>query len=405
MPLSDNIFVGRQPIFNRNSEVEAYELLYRPGKKALDSSGMVDGNQATAKVLVNTLLEFGLERVASGKLLFLNCTYDFLTGDFLELLPPDKVVLEVLEDIQPDDKVMEALHKWKTMGFTLALDDFIYAPHLQPLVDIADLIKVDITVLPHDLATEHKRLQGFKGRLLAEKIETQEEHDEAMALGFDLFQGYFYNKPETLGQKGMDANRAQAMQMVRQAMQAEDVSELEEVISRDVSITYKLLKYINSPGFGIGSEIKSIKHALTLLGLRSVRSWTSIVAMSSAASDKPSELVTQSLVRGRFLETLAQAEGHPELKNDYFVVGMFSLLEPMLDMSMADAIADLSLPELVRQGLMDRNSTLGERIQLVDAMEQGEWERIESLIERSGAMNLPSMYTQAIFWADELDLG
>ncbi|MDQ6951074.1 MAG: HDOD domain-containing protein [Mariprofundales bacterium] len=404
MALSRNVFIGRQPIFNRNNEVEAYELLYRPAQQAIDSSGMIDGNEATAKVLVNTLMEFGLARVAGNKKLFVNCTYEFITGDFLELLPPETIVLEVLEDIQPDEKVLESLRRWKAMGFTIALDDFIYAPHLQPLMDLADLIKVDITVLPHSMAEERERLRAFKGRLLVEKVETLAEHTEAVALGFDLFQGYFYNKPETLGQKGMDANKAQTMLVVREAMQAESAAELEVTISRDVSIAYKLLKYINSPGFGLRSEVKSIKHALTMLGLRNVRSWTSIVAMSSVASDKPDELIKQSLVRGRFLELLAEAEGHPELKNDYFVLGMFSLLEAMLDMSMADAIADLSLPALVRQGLLDRHSPLGERIQLLDAMEQGVWERIEEMVERSGSMNLPSMYTQAIFWADELNI-
>ncbi|MDX8409340.1 MAG: HDOD domain-containing protein [Mariprofundales bacterium] len=405
MPQSSNVFIGRQPIFNRKNEVEAYELLYRPAQQAVDSSGMIDGNAATAKVLVNTLMEFGLARVAGDKKLFVNCTYEFITGDVLELLPPETVVLEVLEDIQPDEKVLASLKRWKEMGFTIALDDFVYAPHLQPLMDLADLIKVDITVLPDGMAAERERLRHFKGRLLVEKVETLEEHIEAMELGFDLFQGYFYNKPETLGQKGMDANKTQAMLVVREAMQAESASDLEVTISRDVSIAYKLLKYINSPGFGLRSEIKSIKHALTMLGLRSVRSWTSIVAMSTAASDKPDELIKQSLIRGRFLEQLAEAEGHSELKNDYFVLGMFSLLEAMLDMSMADAIADLSLPELVRQGLMDSNSALGERIQLVSAMEQGDWERIESMIEKSGAINLPSMYTQAMFWADELNFG
>jgi len=338
---NNNLFIGRQPIFNRKGEVEAYELLYRPAKQATDSSGMVDGEQATATVLTNVLMYFGIEHVANGKLLFVNGTYDFITGNTPDLLPPDQVVLEVLEDIEPDDTVMAALHKWKERGFTIALHDFIYAPHLQPLVDLADLIKVDITVLPHSLKVERERLRGFSGRLLAEKIETVEEHTEAMDLGFDLFQGYYYAKPTTLTNRGMDANQGQALQVLRQAMEAENAAELDEVISRDVAIAYKLLKYINSPAFGMRSEIKSIRHALTMLGLKSVRTWASMVSLSAASSNKPDELIKQSLVRGRFLELLAEATGHAKDKNDKFILGMFSLLEAMLDMPIAEAVADL----------------------------------------------------------------
>ncbi|MDX8414348.1 MAG: HDOD domain-containing protein [Mariprofundales bacterium] len=400
----DNLFIGRQPIFNRDGVVEAYELLYRPAQKATDSSGMVDGEQATATVLANVLMHFGIDQVADGKLLFVNGTHDFITGNVPELLPPDKVVLEVLEDIQPDDMIMAALHRWKEMGFTIALDDFIYAPHLQPLVDLADLIKVDITVLPHPLAEERERLRGFSGRLLAEKIETIEEHQEAMDLGFDLFQGYYYAKPVTLSNKGMDANQAQALQMMRQAMEAESAEDLEEIISRDVAIAYKLLKYINSPAFGLRSEIKSIRHALTLLGLKSVRTWASIVSLSSASSNKPDELVKQSLVRGRFLEQLAEASGNSKEKSDYFILGMFSLLEAMLDQPMAKAIADLSLPDAVRRGLTDRDCALGKMVQLVDAMERGDWGRIEDLTNTLDSVNASSIYLQAMFWVDELGL-
>jgi len=398
----DNLFIGRQPIFNRDGVVEAYELLYRPGKQATDSSGMIDGEQATATVLANVLMHFGIDQVADGKLLFINGTHDFITGNIPELLPPDQVVLEVLEDIEPNDDIMAALHRWKEMGFTIALDDFIYAPHLQPLVDLADLIKVDITVLPHSLAQERERLRGFSGRLLAEKIETVEEHVEAMALGFDLFQGYYYAKPATLSNKGMDANQAQALQVMRQAMESDNAGDLEEIISRDVAIAYKLLKYINSPAFGLRSEIKSIRHALTMLGLKSVRTWASIVSLSSASSNKPDELVKQSLVRGRFLEQLAESSGHKEAKNDYFILGMFSLLEAMLDQPMAEAIADLSLPESVRQGLLHSDNRQGQLVQLVDAMEQGNWMRIETLTDALDLSGASSIYLQAMFWADEL---
>ncbi|MDQ6951076.1 MAG: HDOD domain-containing protein [Mariprofundales bacterium] len=405
MSLSDNIFIGRQPIFNRDNAVEAYELLYRPAKKALDASGMIDGEQATAKVLVNTLMEFGLERVAGNKLLFVNSTHAFLTGDEPELLPPDQVVLEVQGGIAVDSKVLTSLLHWKTLGFTIALDNFVYAPHLQSLVDLADIIKINISVLPNGMAQVRESLRDFSGRLLVEKVETQQEHDEALVLGFDLFQGYFYNKPEVLGKKGINANKAQAMQVVQQAMTAVSPGELEEVISHDMAITYKLLTYINSPAFGLRMEIKSIKHALTLLGLRSVRTWVSMVALSTAASDKPDELIKQSMVRGRFLEQLTEAEGKPDLKSDAFVLGMFSLLEAMLDQPMAAAIADLSLPDLVRQGLLNGDSPFGKKVRLIELIERADWDAVASVAAELPQVRMPALYIQAIFWADAINFG
>lgn len=401
------MFLGRQPIFSRDGGVAAYELLYRGNVTTDTSEGMFDGEQATANVLVNTLMHFGLEKVSGGKKLFINSTYAFLTGDMPSLLPPEDIVLEVLEDVVPDERLISACQAWKDKGFTIALDDFLYTPHLQPLVDMADLIKVDITILPEKggMADQLAQLKaaGFKGRLLAEKVETIAEQEEAMTLGFDLFQGYFFCKPEILKKKTVDSSQAQAMQVMQCILGAENISEIEEVLSRDMSLSYKLLKFINSVGLGIRFKVNSVGHALSLLGLRNIRTWLSIIVLDKAASGKSPELMKQAMLRGRFLELLAEQIGQSARKSDYFILGMFSLLDALLDMPMQKIVDDLCLPDMVESGLLDPDSESGKLPNLIKAIERGEFANLHQFLNAKDMQkaNLSSIYMEAISWSEE----
>ncbi|HKJ82836.1 MAG TPA: HDOD domain-containing protein [Mariprofundaceae bacterium] len=400
----NNVFLGRQPIFDRHGEVEAYELLFRSGASSGSSAGMFDGEQATATVLVNALMHFGLQRVSGGKPLFVNGTYDFLTGEHPSLLPPAQVVLEVLEDVEPDARVVDSCRKWKEMGFRIALDDFLYAPQLEPLVEIADLIKVDISLLPEGgLKEEVGKLKGYRGRLLAEKVETPAQHQEALEAGFHLFQGYFYCKPETMGSRAVSATQTQALQAMQQIMTAESVKDIEDVLSRDLSLSYELLKYINSVGFGLRVKVNSISHALNLLGMRNVRTWLSIVVLSkSMAGTKMPELMKQALLRGRFLELLAETGQDAGRKSDYFILGMFSLLDALLDMPMERIVEELFLPDFVSTGLIDKGSMSGGLLGLVAAVEQGEWEELPEWYGVSEERDYASLFMDAVSWADAL---
>jgi len=393
----NNVFLGRQPIFDRHGEVEAYELLFRSGASSGSSAGMFDGEHATATVLVNALMHFGLQRVSGGKQLFVNGTYDFLTGDHPSLLPPDQVVLEVLEDVEPDTRVVESCRKWKEMGFRIALDDFLYAPHLQPLVEIADLIKVDISLLPAGgLKEEVGKLKGYRGRLLAEKVETPEQHQEALDAGFHLFQGYFYCKPETMDNQSISVSQARALEILQRAMMVEAPQDMEEVLARDLALSYKLLKYINSVGFGLRVKVNSVSHALGMLGLRNIRTWLSIVVLSQASVDKPAELMKQALLRGRFLELLAESGQDAGRKSDYFVLGMFSLLDALLGLPMKRILQELCLPDLVEAGLADMNSSSAQLLALVELLERGD----PPPSELGGDGRYAGLFMDAISWAD-----
>ena len=391
------VFLGRQPIFDRHGDVEAYELLFRSSASSGSSSGMFDGEHATATVLVNALMHFGLQRVSGGKQLFVNGTYDFLTGEHPSLLPPDQVVLEVLEDVEPDARVVDSCRKWKEMGFRIALDDFLYAPHLQPLVDIADLIKVDISLLPAGgLKEEVGKLKGYRGRLLAEKVETPEQHQEALDAGFHLFQGHFYCKPETMGNQSISASQARALEILQRAMTVEAPQDMEEVLARDLALSYKLLKYINSVGFGLRVKVNSVSHALGMLGLCNIRTWLSVVVLSQTSADKPVELMKQALLRGRFLELLAESGQDAGRKSDYFVLGMFSLLDALLGLPMERILQELCLPDLVEEGLVDMNSSSAQLLALVKSLERGD----PPPSGLGGDGRYAGLFMDAIAWAD-----
>ncbi|HKJ84232.1 MAG TPA: HDOD domain-containing protein, partial [Mariprofundaceae bacterium] len=247
------------------------------------------------------------------------------------------------------------------------------------------------------------KLKGYRGRLLAEKVETPEQHQEALDAGFHLFQGYFYCKPETMGSKAVSASQTQAMQAMQQIMTTESVKDIEDVLARDLSLSYELLKYINSVGFSLRVKVKSISHALNLLGMHNVRTWLSIVVLSkSTAGTKMPELMKQALLRGRFLELLAESGQDAGRKSDYFVLGMFSLLDALLDTPMERIIEELFLPDFVSTGLTDSDSGPGRLLKLVQAVEQGEWGSLPELRGASEEQDYASMFMDAASWADTL---
>lgn len=385
--------------------VVGYELLFRSSAEATSASGMTSGEFATATVLVNTLMHFGLQRVSSGKPLYINASYGFLTSDLPMLLPPEHMALEILEDVRPDTKLLFACREWKEMGYTLVLDDFTYAPHLQPLVDMADIIKVDMgTLTPEDFAAEVEQLQGFPGLLLAEKVETAEGYRQARELGFHLFQGYFHCRPELLKKKAIPSSKAHALQVLQRAFSAQAIKDVGELLAKDMALSYQLLKYINSVGLGLRMKVESIGHALSLLGLRNIRVWLSIVVLAMADSDKPQALLTQALLRGRFLELLAERLGRSSRKSDYFILGMFSLLDAILDLPMREALTDIYLPKDIYHGLTDAGSSLGKMLGIAIALERGDWEQ---LTELTGARSLQgdelsALFVDAASWADDM---
>ncbi len=361
------VYVVRQPIFDDRNEVVAYELLFhRPsgGDAASD-------REMTSQVIANSIVNIGLGELTGNKPAYINFSRDLLMDNTALLLPPDRVGIEVLETVEIDDALLAELRQLKAKGYSIALDDFEYDESKRELVALADRIKVDVLNNP-DVASTVKILRQFPVALLAEKVETHEQYAQMAQLGFTLFQGYFFCKPQAVAGMRLPDSKLAVMRALKEVSTAESTDQLSGVIGHDVNLSYKLLRYINSAAFGFRIKIESIEQALNLLGLETTRRWLTVLSMAMLGEDKPLELVRQAMLRGRLMEDLARLRGLDRLP-DYFVLGMFSLLDALIDQPLETAVQEIALPEIVRQGLFDAKSGPARMLMLLRDIERADW--------------------------------
>jgi len=393
------VMLARQPIFDAHEQTYAYELLYR------GDIHNVSDEAKTAVVLSNTLNQFGMDTVTDGSPIFINLSKQFLLSEFPNLLPPERTVLEVLEDVPADEDVIAAMQYWKDKGFTLALDDFISvnSQHIN-LLPYADIVKIDILAYEGELETLVQELRQYPIKLLAEKVESYAQYKLCKKLGFDYYQGYFFSKPALMvDHHALDTNKAQLLQLLSRTLEAESPKDLESDITYDLALSYKLLCYINSAAVGLRKEINSIGHALNLMGLDNIRVWVSMLLMASLSKDKPDALLALSFTRGHFLEQLALLLQDDENANSYFILGMFSLLDALLDQSIEQAIESISLPELVRNGLLHEDSDPANRLNLIRSLEKTNWTKLAELLRTVGINDeqMSLLYSESVQWGDQ----
>lgn len=392
-----DVFVGRQPIYTRQLDVFAYELLFRSGES--NWADILDGDRATSQVILNTFMEIGLDTIVGQKPAFINLTRDFILQDYSQIFPAGRVVMEVLEDVLVDAELVEAVRRLSAQGYTIALDDFIYHERLQPLVEIADIIKVDVLALDHTALQEHVAiLRQYQVKLLAEKVETQDEFKYCRDLGFDYFQGYFFCRPEVIKGQRMPANRLVTLQLLAKLQDpAADFRDLEELISRDVSLSYKLLRIINSAFYSLPRKVDSLGRALFMLGTRSITTWVSLIILAGI-DDKPHELMVTAMMRAKMCELLAQALGQAG-KDTFFTVGLFSALDALLDSPMEEILQSLPLSDHITAALLSYEGLLGAALRCVLAYERGDWHEVHCpSLDRAV---ITDAYLQAIAWATE----
>ena len=393
-----DIFVGRQPIFDRKLRVYAYELLFRSGTANKATFGKLTPDGATSTTIVNSFLEFGLEKLVGNKLAFINLTEKFLFNEHALPIPPKQVVIEVLEDIPINFKLIQAIERLKAEGFTIALDDYIYNPAHKPLVSLVDIIKIDIKQLSRDDLIKHAiALKKFNAKLLAEKIETMDEFELCHKLGFEYFQGYFLSKPRVIQGKSLPTNKLAVMNLLA-VMQKDnaDISELEEAISFDVSITYRILKLMNSAFFNYPSKINSIRHAVLILGRQKLSSWASMFALSSM-SDRPGEMIHIAMTRAKMCELLAEKAGAKSLE-PFFTTGLFSALDIMMERELADLIKPLPLNEDIVCALLERKGIKGEALKCVMAYEVSDF--ANATFQNLTAYDIYVAQVEAVTWAN-----
>lgn len=399
-------FIARQPIFDKNQKVFAYELLFRSGtaKNYVDQS---DLDQISSKVIADSCLLLNVEDITAGKKAFVNVTRDVLLNEYFHMLPNGLTAIELLETIEPDDEVIAACRKLKAAGYTLALDDFVYSEKWQPLVELADIIKVDFL---STTAAEQKalvdRFAPLGVRFLAEKVETQEVFQDALKMGYHYFQGYFFCRPVILTNKDISGNKVQYCRILQEVHRAElDFRRLEQIVKLDLSLSYKLLRYINSAAMGRRSSISSIKQALDMLGEREIKRWISLIAMAGLGADKPEELVTHAVIRAKFCELLAPSFRLESRAEDLFLMGMFSLVDAILDRDLQSILVDMPIDDEIKSALLGEKCSLKEVYDYMLDYEKADWEKLVDESQDMGFVSpetiLPRLYLNAVNWAEK----
>jgi EAL and modified HD-GYP domain-containing signal transduction protein len=391
------IFIARQPIFDSKAEVFAYELLYRSGHTA--TAGVIDGNAASSQVILNAFVDMDIDEITDSRLAFVNLTTDFLYGKLPLPLPAGSLVIEVLEDIEVDDALVDALHGFAKQGYTIALDDYAFAGDRAELLECVDIVKLEYPAFDEaSLREAVARLKQFGVKLLAEKVETQADYELCRELGFDYFQGYFFSKPKIMSGQAIKPNRLPVLRALAILQDPDcDINELEQLISNDVSMSYKILRIINSALYNIPRTIDSVKQAITALGLKAIREWMVIITLTDV-DDKPRELVNLCLQRARMMQLLAEARSlNPDVS---FTTGLFSAIDALMDQKMEDVLRELPLADEVVAALLRQEGILGRQLLSVIQFERADWDAFDCSDEELDS--LQDSYQQAMQWSREL---
>jgi len=391
-------FVARQPILDRSQNVFGYELLFRNG---VEDYFNADPELAARSTLDSSLL-YGIGTICDKRRAFLNCTCEVLFKDLITLLPPHQTVAEILETVEPEDRVIAACKRLKAAGYLIALDDFAPNDPRIPLVEFADIIKVDIRATrPEERAGMMRRFSSPTCKMLAEKLETPHEYRQARDMGFVYFQGYFFCRPEVVIGREVPASRLHYIRLLEMVSRREmDMRELEGMLKKEASICYRLLRYLNSPLFGFVLEIKSIRHAIAILGEREMRRWIRLVVTVGAAEQRCSELVLMGLARARFCELLSD---RLQSNTDLFLMGLLSVMDAILEVSMDVLLEQLPVERETKTALLGQKSSLRPLYQLMLAQESGEWSQSSALAKQLQLSDeeVASAWWQALQWAQD----
>jgi c-di-GMP-related signal transduction protein len=399
-----NVFVARQPIFNKKNTVVAYELLFRNSKENLYNNE--DGDKATLELITNSFSTIGIENIISGKKAFINFTENLLKQGIASVLPPNLVTVEILENVKPSEDVILACKNLKQQGYTLALDDFVFSDNYKELIKLADIIKVDFTITKGiERKSIIERINSKKVIFLAEKVETVEEFEEAISYGYTYFQGYYFSKPVILSGTDVPQQKFYYLKILKEInSENSNVETLEKLILRDVSLSYKLLKLLNSTAFGFKNKVKNINHAIALLGEKEVIKWLYLFVVKSMGENKPSELVDLALIRAKFAECIVVKTRYSEKSMNAYLSGMLSTMDAILDKPMKEIINEVSLPEEVSQALTGKSCFLHSILNLILAYEKAEWDKVNSISRELNitVSEMPSIYCETLKWVRDL---
>lgn len=402
-PATLNRFLARQPILTDKRKLFAYEILSRYGPENYCRP------RPTSQIHVNAMDELflmGIRTMTEGMPAFLNCTREFVLSDFLTLMPRDLVVGEILETVPPDQEVLRACQRMKDQGYRLALDDYCDVPETRPLLNFADFVKIDVLLTSF---TEQKRVVDLchdRGLpVVAEKVETDEQFHRCLDLGYDFFQGYFFCRPQIVGRRSVPANKTIYLELL-QASNEEEFSlyKIGQLFKRDVSLSYRLLRYLNSAIFAFHTEIHSIPHALTLLGERAMRKWISLVSVAALGDSVADDLLRLPLLRAMFSELIGKKVGMIQESNELFLMGLLSVMDALLNVPMPDVLAEIPVDDDIKKALLGRESRYRPIFEVVLDYESGTWEQLVHSSRHIGLHEdlLPDLYFRSVQWVGDV---
>ncbi|MDF2177821.1 HDOD domain-containing protein [Aliiglaciecola sp. CAU 1673] len=398
---SSYAFVARQAIFDDKLRVHGYELLFRDGEKNCFPD--IPPDEATSKILANSHLNHGLDELTGGRKAYINFYEDTLLYRFPTFLDPTKVVIEVLETVPISDELLRACRHIRGLGYQMALDDHDFDPKWDVFLPHVDVIKVDVLENDYETtAANMEKLLKAKVKLIAEKIETREEFERYRDLGFHYFQGYFFARPEVIRKRALPVSKMNLVELISASSSANfDFNRINNIIERDVTLSYKLLRFINNPIFNKRQQISSLRHALNYMGEVELKKFIALMTLANLNDEKPTELLQLSLVRAKFCELLARAKGEDENPPKGFLLGMFSLLDALLDQSMSDVMANLPILEEIKTALCSNEAKLSNYLQLVKSIEQANWQETERLVKALALSDaeVAAFYQEALEWA------
>ncbi len=397
-------YIARQPIFDRGLNVIAYELLFRASLNNFFENS--DGTQASSKVIADTFLLFGIEKMTGGKKAFINFTRDVLLANYALLLPQKAVVIEILEDINPDEEIIAACQELKESGYEIARDDFIDEVTFKLLLDFTNILKIDFKETSTEVWKHMVDTYGPMGiELLAEKVETRDEFEQALEMGYHYFQGYFFSKPVIIQGKDIPASKLNYLKIISEINKPDlDFGSVEGIIKNEIALTYKLLRYLNSAYFGLRVKVSSIRQALALLGEVEIKKWVTLVTLANMGQDKPDELVSTAIARGKFCELISPEIGFRNRSSDLFLLGMFSVIDAIMDRPLEEILSEISLVEDIEAALLGEDNQLKKVYDLNLSYEKGEWKTVAELSSglKLDEVKLPALYLEAVEWANEI---
>lgn len=402
--MEDQTFIGRQPIMDAKQQIIGYELFFRHSAEAQTAVFEADFKASTT-VLINTISQMDIQMLLGDKTAFINVNEEMLMSDFLELMPPQRTALELLRSVPASAEVIERCHALRALDYKISLDN----PHLSAdsaaLLDCADFIKIDIQSI--DLATLEKlyaQLNGPSVKLVVEKVETEQQFEACTKIGFKYFQGFYFARPETFTAKVINPTFDSVLGILNKVNQDSENTDIEAGFKRDPALSFKLLRYINSVGFGLSCEVESINHALTILGRKQLYRWLTLLMVTAGENSTPPALMKTSITRGRLTELLGEGYFEKQDRDNLFIVGVFSMLDAILKMPIDQVLEKVQLPESVNDALIHRKGVYGPFLQLTEACEDADSTRILELAEelQMDSSRVNDCHLSALAWVESL---